>query len=158
MPDRAQPLQLREAVNVADLKRRDALVRRIRQLREEAVLDKNTIEYWNAHHPDESPIDSSWCDEVIAWCDGKGPLPEQVQALSRVVSPAVPAASDEGRQPTLDELRVRAQFRKIVASCTERGGCICQAANAPTCYRMIGYIEQARAAAEKPDDSGGAHG
>lgn len=66
---------LREAVNVRDLKRRDALVRKTLRIRAEAVLDKNTIEHWNRTHPTESPIDSTWCDEVIAWCDQKGPLP-----------------------------------------------------------------------------------
>lgn len=67
-------LKLREAVNVADLKKRDAIVRRANRIRAEAALSKNTIEYYNRHHPEEVPIDSSWCDEVIAWCDGKGPL------------------------------------------------------------------------------------
>ena len=68
-------LNLREAVNVADLKRRDKLLLTIRKIRAAAVLDKNTIEHWNREHPTEPPLDSAWCDEVIAWCDGKGPLP-----------------------------------------------------------------------------------
>jgi hypothetical protein len=69
-------LQLREAVNVDDLKARDRLVRRFRKLRADAVLDKNTYEHWNRAHPDAKPIDTSWCDEIIAWCDGRGPLPQ----------------------------------------------------------------------------------
>jgi hypothetical protein len=68
-------ISLREAVNVPDLKRRDQIVRRIRKIRADAVLDKNTIEWWNEHNPNETPIDAAWCQEVIDWCDGKGPLP-----------------------------------------------------------------------------------
>ena len=67
--------KLREPVNVADALARDRLVRRTKRIREEAVLDKNTIDRWNRMHPDEQPIDSGWCDEIIAWCDGKGPFP-----------------------------------------------------------------------------------
>lgn len=66
---------LREPVNVPDALARDRIVRRLRKIRAAAVLDKNTIEHWNREHPNEEPLDASWCDDVIAWCDGKGPLP-----------------------------------------------------------------------------------
>lgn len=75
MAETIPPLKLREAFNVADLKKRDKFVRQIRKIRRDAVLDKNTIECWNEQHPNETPIDSSWCQEVIDWCDGKAPLP-----------------------------------------------------------------------------------
>lgn len=77
MASQLPPLRLREAVNVPDLKKRDAIVRQIRRIRADAVLDKNTIEWYNANRlpAGEAPLDSSWCDEIIAWCDGKGPLP-----------------------------------------------------------------------------------
>jgi hypothetical protein len=67
---------LREPVDVTDALARDRLVKRLRKMRANAVLDKNTIEWYNQSRlpPGEQPLDSSWCDEVIAWCDG-GPLP-----------------------------------------------------------------------------------
>lgn len=71
-------LTLREAVNVPDLKKRDAIVRRIKRIRAEAELERNTIDWYNRNRlpVGEQPLDSSWCDEVIAWCDGNGPLPK----------------------------------------------------------------------------------
>lgn len=72
------PIKLREAVNVEDLKARDRLVRRLRKIRHGAVLDKNTYEYWNRLHPNEPPIGTSFEDAVIAWCDGKGPMPKGI--------------------------------------------------------------------------------
>ena len=66
---------LREAVNVDDLMQRDKLELPLRKIRADAVLDKNTIEHWNRMHPDEDAIDASWCDRIIAWCDGTGPMP-----------------------------------------------------------------------------------
>lgn len=72
--------RLREPVNVRDALARDRIVRRIQRLRAEAVLEKNTHERWNRQHPEEPPFDTSWCDEIIAWCDGKGPLPKGVSA------------------------------------------------------------------------------
>jgi hypothetical protein len=70
-------LKLREAVNVADLKQRDALVRRVKKMRADAVLGKATIEWFNAHRlqPGEAPISTDYEVAVIAWCDGKGPFP-----------------------------------------------------------------------------------
>lgn len=68
-------LELREAVNVPDLKERDRLVRRIRKMRADAVLDKNTLEYWNRRHPHERQFSTAFEDKMIAWCDGKGPMP-----------------------------------------------------------------------------------
>ena len=53
---------------------RERIARRLRAIRDEVVLDKNTYEHWNRTHPDEEPLDTSWCDEIIAWCDGAGPL------------------------------------------------------------------------------------
>lgn len=67
--------RLNEAINVPGAQARDRLVRRMRALREEAVIEKNTIQYWNRTHPDEQPIDTAFEDSVIAWCDGEGPLP-----------------------------------------------------------------------------------
>lgn len=71
-------LRLREAVNVPDLKMRDKLVRRIAEIRADAVLDKNTAEWFNAHRlqPGEAPINTTFEDALIAWCDGKGPIPQ----------------------------------------------------------------------------------
>jgi acyl carrier protein phosphodiesterase len=65
----------REPVNVPDALARDRLVRRFAKIRADAVIDKNTIEHWNRMHPDEEPLDAAFEDSVIAWCDGKGPLP-----------------------------------------------------------------------------------
>jgi hypothetical protein len=70
-------MRLREAVNVDDLKQRDKLVRRTRKIRADAVLDKSTCEHWNRLHPDEPPISTAFEDAVIAWCDGKGPMPQE---------------------------------------------------------------------------------
>lgn len=70
-------IPLREAFNVDDLKSRDKLVRRLRKLRADAVLDKNTEEHWNRTHPDERPIDTTFWDKMIAFCDGAGPMPIQ---------------------------------------------------------------------------------
>jgi hypothetical protein len=68
-------LRLREAVNVADLKDRDRLVRRIRSIRAGAVLDKGTNAHWNHTHPTELPLSTAFEDAVIAWCDGTGAIP-----------------------------------------------------------------------------------
>ena len=68
-------IRLREARNVEDVKRRDRIVRGIKKIRAGAVLDKNTYEYWNRLHPDEPQIDTTFEDQVIAWCDGLGPMP-----------------------------------------------------------------------------------
>lgn len=68
-------LQLREAVDVEDFMQREKLVARARKIRADAVLDKRAIEYWNRHHPDEQPISTAFEDALIAWCDGKGPMP-----------------------------------------------------------------------------------
>lgn len=68
--------QLREARNVGELKARDLLVRRVKKIRDDAVLDKNTWEHWNRLHPNEPQVDTAFEDAVIAWCDGNGPLPE----------------------------------------------------------------------------------
>lgn len=67
--------QLREPLNVDELKERDKLVRRIKRIRAGFVLDKNTYEHWNRTHPDGRPIDTSFFDKCIDWCDGKGPMP-----------------------------------------------------------------------------------
>ena len=66
----------RDPVNVPDLLERDKLVRRMRRIREEAVLEKNTLEHWNRTHPNEEPMSTTFWDAFIAWCDGKGPLPD----------------------------------------------------------------------------------
>ena len=67
-------LPLREAINVDDLKARDRLVRKLAKLRADTILDKSTIEHWNRLHPDEL-ISTEFEDAVIAWCDGRGPMP-----------------------------------------------------------------------------------
>lgn len=72
----SERLKFRSAVNVPDALTQDKLIRRMRRIRAGAVLDKNTIEYWNRGHPDEKPIDTAFEDSVIAWCDGTGPLPK----------------------------------------------------------------------------------
>lgn len=67
---------LREALNVDDLKKRDRIVRRLRRLRADTVLDKNTIEHWNRLHPNERQLSTAFEDRVIAWCDDpSGPPP-----------------------------------------------------------------------------------
>ena len=71
-----EPLKLREAVNVPDFITRETLVARLRDIRSGAVLDKLTIEHWNRMNPDQPTIDTTFEDAVIAWCDGKGPMPE----------------------------------------------------------------------------------
>lgn len=71
-------LRLAEAANVGELKQRDRFVRRVRKIRAGVVLDKNTIEHWNRVHPNERPISTTFEDQVIAWCDGNGPLPLRV--------------------------------------------------------------------------------
>lgn len=68
-------LRLREALNVGDVKRRDRLVRRIKKMRAEAALDRDTLLHWNRTHPEETPFDVSFEESVIAWCDGRGPFP-----------------------------------------------------------------------------------
>lgn len=68
-------MELREAVNVPDALQRDALVRRVRAIRERAVLDRDAIAHWNATHPGEPPLSAAFEDAMIAWCDGEGPLP-----------------------------------------------------------------------------------
>lgn len=68
-------LELRPAFNVTDALQRDALVRRALKIRAEALQQKHDIEYWNKAHPNETPIDTGFEDAVIAWCDGKGPMP-----------------------------------------------------------------------------------
>lgn len=70
-------LEFREAINVPEAIEKDRLIRLVRQIRAEAVLDKNTWEHLNATHPDWKPIDTSFEDATIAWCDGKGPLPRR---------------------------------------------------------------------------------
>lgn len=55
--------------------RQAELLQRLRNIRAGVVLDKATYEYWNRMHPDEAPISTAFEDAVIAWCDGKGPLP-----------------------------------------------------------------------------------
>lgn len=67
---------LRAAVNVADELARDQLVRRRREMRAEAVVEKHTIEHWNRLHPDEEPISTAFEDSLIAWLDGRGPMPK----------------------------------------------------------------------------------
>ncbi len=67
---------LREAFNVADLKRRDRLVRQILRIRHDAVIEKNALEHWNRTHPDSEPRSTTYEESVIAWCDGTGPLPK----------------------------------------------------------------------------------
>jgi hypothetical protein len=68
-------LHLREALSVPDALRRDELVRRVRQIRDAAVVDRDTILYWNRHHPTEEQFSTAFEDSVIAWCEGRGPLP-----------------------------------------------------------------------------------
>ena len=65
----------REPVNVDDLKARDRIVRRFKKLRADAVQSKNNIEHWNELNPTEPPISTAFEDSVIAYCDGKGPMP-----------------------------------------------------------------------------------
>lgn len=67
--------ELREARNVEEFKQREALVKRMRKLRAEVVLEIHTIEYWNRTHPDEPSFDVSYYRAVLAWIDGKGPMP-----------------------------------------------------------------------------------
>lgn len=71
-----EPFRLRQAVNVPDEIERNRLVERMRKIRADAVLDKDSAAHWNATHPNETPLDVTFWDEVIAWCDGRGPLPE----------------------------------------------------------------------------------
>lgn len=68
--------------NVPDLKARDRLVRRIRKMRADAVLDKSTLEHWNRTHPDGKQFSAAFEDKMIAWCDGKGPMPTKADTLA----------------------------------------------------------------------------
>ena len=71
-------LGLREALNVADLIARDALVQRILLIRTEAIETRRSIQRWNRSHPDEAPLSTTFEDAVIAWCAGDGPPPTEV--------------------------------------------------------------------------------
>ena len=68
-------LRFREALNVSEFKERDELIRRARQLRDEAVLARSAADRWNRLHPDEEQVDTAFEDAVIAWCDGEGDNP-----------------------------------------------------------------------------------
>ena len=72
-------LRLRDAVNVPDELERDDIVRRIRRARALAVQNKNDIEHWNRTHPNEPAIDTTDEDELIAYCDGVGPMPRALR-------------------------------------------------------------------------------
>lgn len=65
----------KEAVNVVRFKQREKLLARLRKLRAAVVLDINTIEYWNKTHPEEIPISTDFEYAVLAFYDGKGPMP-----------------------------------------------------------------------------------
>lgn len=69
---------LREAVNVDDLKARDSIIRRIRRARKMVEQNKADIEHWNRLHPDEPPLDALFEDAILAWYDGKGPMPDEL--------------------------------------------------------------------------------
>lgn len=69
-------LMLREARDVPETLHRDAIVRRIAELRASVALDINTIDHWNRTHPEEVPISTEFERSVIEWCDGKGPMPQ----------------------------------------------------------------------------------
>lgn len=69
---------LRDPRNVTEALQRDALVRRVKKIRDDAVLDRNTIKRWNRMNPDKNPISTEFEDQMIAWCDGKGPMPTEV--------------------------------------------------------------------------------
>ena len=68
-------LDLREAVNVDDLKEREKLLARLGWLRIEVQLNLNTIVYWNRTHPDETPIGTEFERAILDFIDGKGPMP-----------------------------------------------------------------------------------
>ena len=72
-------LRLREPVNVPDALARDALVGRIVALREKVVQDKAMYERWNKDHPNQTPLSTDFEDRMIAWLDGVGPKPPEVQ-------------------------------------------------------------------------------
>jgi hypothetical protein len=67
---------LREAVNVPEALERDRLVRRRLRGRAEVAQCKVDVEHWNRTHPNETPLDTTFEDAMIAWYDGRGPMPE----------------------------------------------------------------------------------
>lgn len=69
------PLSLPEARNVAGFTAREALLRRIHNLRRQIQIDVNTIEHWNRLHPDE-PISADFERAMLDYIDGNGPMPE----------------------------------------------------------------------------------
>lgn len=73
-------LWIREAVNVPDLLERDELVRKCLRIRSNAEERIRQARDWNATNPDEPPLDTSFYEAVVAWCDGEGPLPDLPQA------------------------------------------------------------------------------
>lgn len=85
---------LREAVNFEDFVEREKLVSRRVAMRADAVLQKNTIEYYNRAHPNETPLSTAFEDKVIAWLDGKGPQPTRQTCMERC-SPTVARARSE---------------------------------------------------------------
>ena len=65
---------LRPATTVAEFLAREEVVTRLRAMRERVELDLNTIRYWNLQHPDQ-PIDPSFEEAMLAYLDGRGPMP-----------------------------------------------------------------------------------
>lgn len=78
MNETRSPLNLREPQNVRDVMQNDGFVRRLRVIRKEVVQMKTDMEHWNDANPDEEPMSTDWEDRMIAWCDGKGPMPEKL--------------------------------------------------------------------------------
>ena len=68
------PLKLREAMNVEDFNRREALLGRIWLMKDRIKREIARIAKWNAKHTDQ-PIDDSFERGVLDYLDGKGPMP-----------------------------------------------------------------------------------
>ena len=72
-------LRLRPGVSVPDELKRDAIVRRLSQSRAVVVALRRDLLAWNAANPDKPQLDTKLEDEMLAWLDGKGPLPREVR-------------------------------------------------------------------------------
>lgn len=71
--------KLREAQNVDEFNRREALVGRIWMMRERVKREIALIARWNMKHPDD-PISDAFERGMLDYLDGKGPMPKLTDA------------------------------------------------------------------------------
>jgi hypothetical protein len=88
--------ELREGVNVRDFMEREKLVRRLRKMREEAVLDRNTILHLNRTRGWN--FSTEFEDTVIAFCDGRASIEDVAAAKAKADTADVSASTDNPRE------------------------------------------------------------